>query len=66
MRKRKPIPTESYPPEDYKPKHDAKGHCYCCGLPSGRVYPRSHASQEERCECLECGATWYEVFRMEE
>ena len=55
------VPTDSYPPEDYRPKQNARGHCDACGLPKGRVYPKQHRTQTEEFECIQCGATWYEL-----
>ena len=63
MKTKKPIPHDSYPPEDYI--HDAArepyGHCDCCGLPVGRVYPRKHKRQTQEFERIQCGATWFEL-----
>ena len=58
---KKLIPQYSYPPEEYCPKQDRRGHCAICGLPNGRVYPQQHPSQSEKVECVQCGATWYEI-----
>ena len=61
---KKYIPRESYPPEDYHPEVEESkvcSHCFACGLPKGRAYPKKHTSQTEELECFYCGSTWFEI-----